>query len=304
MRTIILLVLVGSVELFGLTGCGASSVPVSSATLGEPVSRTDLLEALANPVAVNVEKRTVAHWAVPLSGLLNLEHPKAQAAGIEDREEPIDLFVYVVRHPEQGTFIIDSGVSALFLEPDGNPNLSGIVSSAMGMEKLEVLETTASIADTVGGVDGVFLTHIHIDHIMGLNDLPADTAVYIGPGDASAKAGLNALTQGTTDRLLGTQNQLREWPYGNAKILDIFGDGSVFAIHSPGHTPGATAYLVNSVDGAHLMLGDATHTRWGWENGVEPGSYSADIPTSAESLAWLKELSAQVPAMTVHPGHQ
>ena len=304
MRTIILLMLVGAVGLFGLTGCGASSVPVSTAALGKPVSRAALLESLANPVAVTVEKRTVAHWAVPLSGLLNLEHPKAQAAGIEDREEPIDLFVYVLRHPEQGTFIIDSGVSALFLEPDGNPNLSGIVSSAMGMEKLEVLETTASIADTVGGVDGVFLTHIHIDHIMGLNDLPADTAVYIGPGDASAKAGLNALTQGTTDRLLGTQNQLREWPYGNAKILDIFGDGSVFAIHSPGHTPGATAYLVNSVDGAHLMLGDATHTRWGWENGVEPGSYSADIPTSAESLAWLKELSAQVPAMTVHPGHQ
>ena len=43
MRTIILLVLVGAVGLFGLTGCGASSVPTSTAALGEPVSRADLL---------------------------------------------------------------------------------------------------------------------------------------------------------------------------------------------------------------------------------------------------------------------
>ena len=64
------------------------------------------------------------------------------------------------------------------------------------------------------------------------------------------------------------------------------------------------AYAVGSTDGPQLMLGDTTHTRWGWENGVEPGSYSADVPLSAESLGWLKQLAEEVPGITVHTGHQ
>ena len=59
-----------------------------------------------------------------------------------------------------------------------------------------------------------------------------------------------------------------------------------------------------STEGPQLLLGDATHTRWGWENGVEPGTFSADIPQSAESLAWLVRLAEDIPNITVHPGHQ
>lgn len=97
---------------------------------------------------------------------------------------------------------------------------------------------------------------------------------------------------------------MQEWQYGDHKVIDVFGDRSVFAIHSPGHTPGSTAYLVQSTTGVQLILGDATHTRWGWENGVEPGSFSADMPQSADSLAWLVQLARDMPGISVHPGHQ
>jgi glyoxylase-like metal-dependent hydrolase (beta-lactamase superfamily II) len=87
-------------------------------------------------------------------------------------------------------------------------------------------------------------------------------------------------------------------------VIDVFGDGSLWAIQSPGHTPGSTAYLARTTKGPQLMIGDATHTRWGWDNGVEPGTYSEDGPLSVVSLQKLLELSASHPAMTVHPGHQ
>ena len=36
--------------------------------------------------------------------------------------------------------------------------------------------------------------------------------------------------------------------------------------------------------GPVLCTGDTSHTRWGWENGVEPGTYTADQAQNADSL--------------------
>ena len=297
---------VGAVLLlcFSLLACEASKTPTTPAELGTSSTRSALVTVSERPGVVEFRKWTSARWAVPLSGLLNLKHPKAVAAGLEDREEAIEIYVYSLVHPRFGTFLVDSGVSTLFLNDDGIPLIASIVASAMNMQALDVQKTTADIAAELGTIDGVFLTHIHLDHIMGLTDLPSTTPVYIGPRDTTARVPLNALTVRSTDRLLATQELLREWDFDDSKVVDIFADGSVFAIHSPGHTPGATAYLVHSTDGPQLLLGDATHTRWGWDNGVEPGSYSLDVPTSASSLAWLKELAADMPGLTEHPGHQ
>lgn len=50
--------------------------------------------------------------------------------------------------------------------------------------------------------------------------------------------------------------------------------------------------------------GDTSHTRWGWEHGVEPGSYTADQPTNLESLLLLKALVGRHPATDIRLGHQ
>lgn len=288
-----------------LAACEASTTPTSPSELGLPVSRADMLAgsvAVSGPVTLT--KRLAATWEVPLSGLLNLEHPKAVAAGMVDRSEPIDIYVYSIEHPEFGTYLIDSGISRKFADPGGNDDIGALVAAAMATELLRVNLSTADLAAELGGINGVFLTHIHIDHIMGLPDLAADTRVYIGPGDTAERALFNALSQGTTDRLLSLQGMLREWQFGADGVLDVFGDGSLYAIHSPGHSPGSTAYLAITTTGPQLMIGDATHTRWGWDNGVEPGSYSSDVPLSATSLGALKELATAVPEIRVHPGHQ
>ena len=62
-----------------LAGCEASSVATVPADLGTPAGREQLFTDESGPVVF--EKRIAATWAVPLSGLLNLDHPKAKAAG-------------------------------------------------------------------------------------------------------------------------------------------------------------------------------------------------------------------------------
>lgn len=287
-----------------LAGCTASTVETQPAQLGKPATLADLLAVVDKPGSIVFEKHLAAHWSVPLSGLVNLDHPKAVAAGLKDRDEPIQIYVYTLQHPQQGTFIVDSGMSANFIDAANNDDVSFIVKQAMNIPGLDVKLTTSQLDKDLSGIDGVFLTHIHMDHIMGLSDLTADVPVYIGPGDASLSTLTHLATRGTTDRLLANVTALKEWQFDAAGVIDIFGDGSVWAIHSPGHTPGSTAYLARTTSGPQLMIGDATHTNWGWENGVEPGTYSEDGPTSVISLARLKEIADEYPEVAVHPGHQ
>ncbi|MFT7090302.1 MAG: glyoxylase-like metal-dependent hydrolase (beta-lactamase superfamily II), partial [Candidatus Azotimanducaceae bacterium] len=197
----------------------------------------ELLNSLKQPGVIEFEKYATADWAVNLSGLVNLEHPKAQAAGLEDRLEQIQIFTYSLAHPTQGTYLVDSGLSQRFLDIDNNSDVSMLVKLAMGVDTLKVHLTTDTLNDQLAGVDGVFLTHIHLDHIMGLTDLSSDVPVYIGPGDAAAKDPMNVFTKGTTDRLMAKVEALLEWQYTETGIIDVFGDGSLWAIHSPGHTP-------------------------------------------------------------------
>lgn len=87
-------------------------------------------------------------------------------------------------------------------------------------------------------------------------------------------------------------------------LLDVFGDQTFWAIHVPGHTAGSTAYLARTTTGPVLLTGDACHTIWGWEHGVEPGSFSSDRAQSASSLARLRRFVAKHPTMDVRVGHQ
>jgi len=287
-----------------LTACSATSTQTEKASLGQPGTMAELLASLQQPGVIEFQKYAAADWAVTLSGLLNLEHPKAQAAGLKDRLEPIQIFTYSLAHPTKGTYLVDSGLSQSFTDGANNSDVSMLVKMAMGMDLLKVHVTTSTLNDQLGGIDGVFLTHIHLDHIMGLTDLGSAVPVYIGPGDVEAKDPMNAFTKGTTDRLMANVPALLEWQYTGTGIIDVFGDGSLWAIHSPGHTPGATAYLANTTSGPQLLLGDASHTKWGWENGVEPGTFSADVAASVMSLARLKALVAEDSRISAHPGHQ
>jgi N-acyl homoserine lactone hydrolase len=300
-------------SLIGLLGlaCAASHHSTQPADLGESSRSQKLLAVIEEPGPIQFETIKAADWAVVRSGLINLDHPKAKAAGLEDGDEKIGVYFHVLRHPDFGLFIVDSGVESGFRDPDGNDRVSSLVEMAMNTEALVIHTTTSEwLAQQSEPLAGVFLTHLHLDHVMGLPDVPVGTPVYVGPGEPTASNFLYLFSRGTIDRMLESADALRVWPFEAdpdrrfEAIVDVFGDGSLWAIHVPGHTPGSTAFLVRTPSGSKLLVGDASHTRWGWENGVEPGTFSLDRPRSVESLAGLRELAREFPQLDVHVGHQ
>jgi glyoxylase-like metal-dependent hydrolase (beta-lactamase superfamily II) len=243
--------------------------------------------------------------------MVNLEHPKAIAAGLEDRDEPIEMYFHVLRHPTRGMFIIDTGVERAQRDDPDKALFRGLLASVMNVEAMKVQMPLGDwLKQQPDPLAGVFLTHLHLDHIAGMRDVPARTPIYSGPGETKASKLENMFVQGVVDEALEGKAALREWKYSAdsdgrfAGLVDIFGDGSLWAIWVPGHTPGSTAYLAHTTDGPVLYTGDASHTAWGWEHGVEPGEFTADREENAIHLAKLKALVDEFPQIQVRLGHQ
>ena len=292
-------------------GCAATSHEARKSSLGAARPTAGLLALLDEPGPVELETVNSADWAAERGGVINLDHPTAKAAGLKNEDEPIQIFFHALRHPEQGLFIVDTGVETALRDAPEKSALSGLVRSAMNLEKLKV---HAPLGEWLGRqaqpLKGVFLTHLHLDHVTGMADVPAGTPVYTGPGESSARQFLYLFVQGSTDRALAGKPALSEWTYAHEPdglfdgAVDVFGDGSVWALWVPGHTPGSTAYLVRSTKGPVLLVGDACHTRWGWEHDVEPGTFTADGPRGAESFKKLRAFAAAHPNVDVRLGHQ
>ncbi len=310
-----------ALTLIAVAACGAAGVAASGCTVTSHASQrsslgavrpvSELLAVLDQPGPVELETVNSADWAVDRSGLINLDHPKAKSEGLKDGDEPIQVYFHALRHPEKGLFIVDTGVEKALRDAPDTSALSGLIRSAMKMEKMKVHQPLGEwLAKQPQPLAGVFLTHLHLDHVTGMPDVPASTPVYTGPGEASARGFLNVAIHGSTNRALEGKPALSEWTYSADPgglfdgAVDIFGDGSVWALWVPGHTPGSTAYLVRSTKGPVLLVGDACHTRWGWEHDVEPGSFTADGPRGVESFKKLRAFAAAHPNVEVRLGHQ
>jgi N-acyl homoserine lactone hydrolase len=299
-----ILALVVVAALVVVRGCALTSHPTQPSALGTASSSARLLEILDKPGLITVETVASADWQVDRSGLINLKNPKA--AGLKDGLEPIQVFFHALRHPTRGLFIIDTGVEKALRDAPEKAAVRGLLAKAAHLERMKVNMPLGEWLREP--LQGVFFTHLHIDHITGMRDVPANTPLYAGPHEAGQVSFLNMFVRRTTDRELEGHAPLSEWQFQpDARfqgVIDVFGDEQLWALYVPGHTAGSTAYVARTPSGPILFTGDTCHTRWGWANRVEPGSFTGDREQNRDSLLRLEALAAEHPAMQIRLGHQ
>lgn len=290
-----------------VVGWPAATHATHPSTRGRTTTLAELERVMDAPGPLEVETIVGADWEVDRSGVIDLGDPRA--AGLEDGPEPIQVYAHALRHPTAGLFLIDTGVErAVFRDPE-HAAVRGLVASAGHLDRMregtamgDWLEAHASTP-----VTAVLLTHLHLDHVAGLADVPASVPVVLGEGETTSRQWMNALTEPSIDRALG-DHPVETWAFDPATrgegVIDVLGDGSLFAMEVPGHTHGSVAFVARTPEGPILFTGDVSHTAWGWEHDVAPGTFTEDAAANRESLARLRALAARHPGLRVRLGHQ
>jgi len=150
----------------------------------------------------------------------------------------------------------------------------------------------------------VFLTHLHADHTSGLADLGCDVQAVFGSGEDVfiQRAMLGDHLDCRPLQQLDFSRAAAMPPFEAA--IDLFGDGSIWALSTPGHTPGHVSYLVHSSGGPVLITGDAAAYYAQLEHRIRPAPGVQDAARAARSLDALAEFAERYSNVRVAVGHE
>ena len=223
-----------------LLACTVARVPHGTAA---PETSTVRLEELLSPGPLKHEVHISARTEGDLGGLLDLSHP--DAPDLKKGKVPIVLPIHVLEREDGSVWVVDTGVSQGFIEGTKEP-AKGLLRAATG-----TIQGEASLKTVIGGreLGGVLITHAHLDHILGLPDVPAEVPVYLGPGELEERLGRNALTHRTSQNAFeghdqesaGTQMAIsrgtvqRLLKSGRAKVVQALTESAALCIAEGDH---------------------------------------------------------------------
>lgn len=89
------------------------------------------------------------------------------------------------------------------------------------------------------------------------------------------------------------------------KVLDVFNDGSFFAVSTPGHTKDHISYLINTQPTPQFIVGDAELNRWAMENGIKVNTdYGKQgLKDVYKSSGMIQKFLKSNPNIEVHYSH-
>jgi N-acyl homoserine lactone hydrolase len=203
---------------------------------------------------------------------------------------------YLIEHPD-GTVLFDTGLSyemqadPTSYGPSGAPHMVDFV-DAIEMDesqRLDHLLETAGYAPE--DVDVVVMSHLHTDHAGNL-DLFVDAGVEIVVQKeelryAFAPDGVQRLFYLTGDIVDLRRLDANVTPISGE--YDVFGDGTVVAFPTPGHSPGHQSLQVDLADdGPVVLTADVANHRDGYEEELA-ASFAWSLEDSIDSMRAVKD---------------
>jgi N-acyl homoserine lactone hydrolase len=270
-----------------------------------PRTWNDLLSA---PPSISVVKPLkTGEIAVDWRDFINTRNPNYK---LLSHDKPDEILAFWVRHDRYGDILIDTGFDSSFYRnpPFGNfSNLMTFYQVLMGYQKSSQEEGT-DIASQLKkhGIrpQKILLTHLHGDHTSGLPELPNDIEVILDEREE------NFISMALAGRHFKNKSNVKTIRFDSAplmpplgRVLDVFGDGSLLALETPGHAEGHVSYLAFSKEGPVLMLGDVCFFYSAFEHGVESMAHSSQAE-NLRSLQEIRKFARMFPQTKVYVGHE
>lgn len=203
----------------------------------------------------------------------------------------IPIPAWLVRH-QQGDVVFDTGLMPALAD---DPGALGRYAKYFSAEMTAGDSVAARLGDHDVDPDGsmtVVLSHLHFDHVGGLSALPNARVVVHADEWGVAQSG-----DGTYDREL--------YDLGHDVLTvdgahDLFGDGSVVTMPTPGHTCGHQSLRITNDDGVTILTGDACYFTHTLDDEILP-PFGHDLDQQRRSLALIR--TERDRGARILPGH-
>ncbi|USD61634.1 MBL fold metallo-hydrolase [Vibrio sp. SCSIO 43140] len=286
--------------VYRLTGYPAEIKPIEQ---NKPAQFTDWKAALSGAAMVDYKLLQVGRIVMDRNLLM-----QGAPDSYPQRYTALPVLSHWIRHPVYGEYLVDAGFSKSFKNNSGgNYNwLMRTIASLSGIENSLEKSLELQLNHKVGRINGVMVTHFHPDHSSGISDLPTGTSVIADEKEYDFIARLSNTALFTEDydwHGIDFTKGSKIAPF--TSVVDVFGDGAVWAVSTPGHTKGHTSYLLNTTQGIKFVVGDASHFGYAYDNNYAPAALSGELrQQAAETLASIKTFASQHPDIKLIFGHQ
>jgi N-acyl homoserine lactone hydrolase len=272
--------------------------------------------------------RALAPAAALLRESGRLAWRRALGLGVgKDAWMPIPIQAFLVEHPGAGLVLIDSGLHpSVAVKP--RENFGRVTLLAFRDLQMDAGQALPAQLRERGldpsAVKTVVMTHLHVDHASGISEFPGatflvsraewDAAANQGPThgyvtrqfdhafdyrlldfEGAVREGAGAARTGATASLVGSFS-------GFARSFDVFGDGSLRVVYTPGHTLGHMSVVLRTGRGEVLVAGDAMYLRRTLDDTHLPYRME-DEHVFRRSLREIRRYADETPDALIIPGH-
>jgi N-acyl homoserine lactone hydrolase len=205
----------------------------------------------------------------------------------------LPVSVYLIVHPK-GNVLIDTGWDTKYAH-ERPTQLLGMVDkiSAPIIEDNEGIDNKlAAIGLSSADIDHLFISHMDFDHTSGLRLVKDvhDIRTSEEEWNACNKLSLRYIDiwTGICDIKTFAYQQSGIGPVGMS--YDVFGDGTLILVHTPGHSKGLFSVMICGTDEYIVLGNDAAYLPESFSKHIIPG-FSVDNRLAEKSLEWLIECS-------------
>ncbi|WP_394821556.1 N-acyl homoserine lactonase family protein [Pendulispora albinea] len=194
---------------------------------------------------------------------------------------------FLIRHP-RGTLLWDTGLSWSVERTKGG------VANPVGREFIDasLVDQLKAVSLSPADITYVGFSHLHLDHTGNANLFTSSTWLM---NRSELQGALRTPTPvGIEPASFSKYRDVR------IELLDsdhdVFGDGQVRILQTPGHTPGHQSLVVKlERAGTVILSGDLSHTQENWEHHVIP-AFNHDRDQSRASIARIEALARETHA--------
>lgn len=228
-----------------------------------------------------------------------------KAAGLITRKKDrlwLPVSAYLIEHPK-GKILVDTGWSQV-ISPNGSfDKMAQIhhmsfplycVNQGRISKGQAVNDQLSSMSMTASDLDYVLLTHLDCDHASGVKQVVGARHILVSTEEVTCAS--RHKIRYTSSMWRGVPLTAFEFektgigPVGRS--YDLFQDGSVLLIHTPGHSDGLFSVLISNTEGEYVLLfSDGGYSKKSWEWGIIPG-ITMDKTKTEVSLAWISRMSS------------